>query len=246
MLEFRKLDYVMLGIIGFILFLVIRMNKTMNAQSILLIGIAERLGVTPARELNINTQRETSDSTNTTESTNDQQSSNELNEEEKKIMNEMIRISDKIKAKEALSEKEVELYNKFFDILSSDLNLAEISKEGEEIKEKTKEEAKEKGNKTPPVIVKRVSGEEKERIVFDDLKSTLTPKIVGEIAKLIAKATDTKPTDGNTYNFLVTLLKSGKLKTFETYHNKKNKVFYALPEWFDGKKLKKEILKNIK
>lgn len=70
------------------------------------------------------------------------------------------------------------------------------------------------------------------------------PKTISELSPMYAKATGTKGSAGSLYN-LFGRLEEGTLQTQKMIIDERAKVYYGLPEWFDGKKLKKEYKSKI-
>lgn len=70
------------------------------------------------------------------------------------------------------------------------------------------------------------------------------PKTVTDISSLYAQKTGTAPSKGN-MSTIFGKLEGKELMCEEIKHNSRWKIFYGLPEWFDGKKLKKEYKQKI-
>lgn len=70
------------------------------------------------------------------------------------------------------------------------------------------------------------------------------PKTISELAPMYATATGTKGSAGSLYN-LFGRLEEGTLQTQKMIINERNRVYYGLSEWFDGKKFKKEYKSKI-
>lgn len=70
------------------------------------------------------------------------------------------------------------------------------------------------------------------------------PKTVTQLADLYASKTGTKASKGN-ISTIFSKLEGNQLLWQKIEHNSRWKVFYGLPEWFDGKKLKKEFKQKI-
>lgn len=198
-----------------IMYLLIKHGKIMTMQTSLLIAMAGKLGVNLKEEKNLNQESQPEE----------KQEIMDEEEEDLIIVKEMTRISDMIKAKEKISEKDAKYYNHYINEMHEDLQLAP----SEEILVFSKEDKK------------RLTADEKKVLIltfFDDAKA----KTVNDVAKMLAKATGIKPNEGNTHTLLKSLIENKNLFTQELKHGGKKKVFYGLPDWFDGKKLKKEYL----
>lgn len=70
------------------------------------------------------------------------------------------------------------------------------------------------------------------------------PKTVTQIADMYAEKTGTKASKGNV-STIFGKLEGKQLLWQEIEHNSRWKVYYGLPEWFEGKKLKKEYKSKI-
>lgn len=70
------------------------------------------------------------------------------------------------------------------------------------------------------------------------------PKTVTQIAELYSKKTGTASSKGN-ISSIFGKLEGNQLLWQEIQHNSRWKIFYGLPEWFEGKKLKKEFKEKI-
>lgn len=70
------------------------------------------------------------------------------------------------------------------------------------------------------------------------------PKTVTEISELYAQTTGTIASKGN-MSTIFGKLEGKELLWEKIKHNSRWKIFYGLPEWFDGKKLKKEYKQKI-
>ncbi len=71
------------------------------------------------------------------------------------------------------------------------------------------------------------------------------PRINKELAILYAEKTKTKPHTGNMTLTFGELVKTGQLINIKIKVGKQTKVYYGLPEWFNGKKLKPEHQQKI-
>lgn len=202
-----------------------KMNKALNMQTTLLIDMAGKMGFKPEDmegKSQVTNHKENTDA----EETDEEREAREENE----LVKAMLKISDKIKAKEKIIRKDKKYYTNNFDDMHEDLRLADPS---EIILEEPSSKAPAK---------KKLTHEEKHIIILTFFEDDI-PKQLSAIDKLLSEKTGTKPNKGNTHSLMKEMLKSEKI---ETYNVKKgDKVFYVLPDWMDGKKLKKEYLNKI-
>lgn len=70
------------------------------------------------------------------------------------------------------------------------------------------------------------------------------PKTISELTSLYAHAKGINESKGNTYN-LFGRLEEGTVLTQKILIHGHNRMYYGLPEWFDGKKMKKEYKQKI-
>lgn len=212
--------YILLAIALLFVWFMTRMNKTLNLQTSLLIGMANKLGIKPVE------QEETPRAIKQIEETPEQKAQREEDE----LVDNMVAISDEIKKGGKLSVSEQKYYTDNFPDMHEDLNLAPTS-------DIILQEASTDNNGSEK---KKMSPEEKHALVlylFSDEK----PKQLNTIAQLFADRTGLKFNKGNTHGLLKDMIELNKIVAYKKGDN----VFYVLPEWMDKKKLKKEYLKNI-
>lgn len=251
--------YFPLVLIGIVLFLLYRMNKMMNMQTSLLIGMAGKLGVIPEDKPQATSHKPQ-------ENTEHQEPSKEEQDEEivriaEKLYNGKIlskkdkefykefkkdideetvyfladdlqRISDAIKNETELTEEDVAMYKKNFDAFKDKLKLEELPAEVK-IKEVKKREIN-----TPD------TPEGKEKLMMSFFEDGI-PKTLTTLAELYAKECGLVVSSGNTSKIVYKLEEDEKIKGQKILHQSRNKIFYGLPDWFEGKKLKKEVRKKI-
>lgn len=235
---------VIMVIVGIILFLILKINKTMYLQNNLILGMATKMGVENKEEVEPELEYRFDKDMEESES--------ELKEETEEETKEILRISDKIFQEEKLTKQEKGFYNKFSAQVDEEVNLLKSEQPKEENKLNWKDkkdveeyeeyttgqEAEQESNK------KRLSFEEKEEIMmslFDDG----FPKYMSVIVDVFAKKSGLKKSMGNTHKVLKSLSDKKMLHSYELVEGKKRKLFYGLPTWFNAGKLKKEFEDKI-
>ena len=256
----KFLPYIFLAVVVYILWSI---SRVQNAHTALLIQMAGKLGIPPndhVAEIHpspqaITPKKETQEPPTETEderivriaekiysgknvSKADQsfyaQFSKDIEEEVQFFLEDDLRtISEKITNGQEISEEEVALYQKHYTDLSGKLSLKELTIADVKIIPTVKKE-----------IIEPQTKEERKHIVMTFFEDGM-PKIIGTIANLYADKTGLAVSTGNTAKLLDSLLEEKKLMNQKILHNKRNKVFYGRPEWFDGKKFQKEYLKKI-
>lgn len=222
--------YAIIVIFIVVVFMFVQTNKTMKLQTTLLIGMAKKMGFTAEDIGEEKTER-------ITQSSETQQQQEEETDEQRQIREEndlvegMIAISEEIREKGILSKKEKKYYTDNFNDMHEDLKLADPS---EIIVEEASTQTDVKGNK-------RLSAKEKCTLILTFFEDNI-PKQLNVIDQMLADKTSTQPNKGNTHTRLKEMTKSKQIIAHET---EESNVFYVLPEWMDGKKLKKEFLNKI-
>lgn len=231
----KYLDKILLIVlIGIVLFMLMKMNKTMNLQTTLLIGMAHKMGITPPSSKKKSKQEEEQE----------EEPTSEEDEEYDKMISEMTRISDKIKDDKKLTKKEKEYY-------SSNYNEELVIENGWEPYQEEEGDGDEgKGNKGDDEKKKRLKPEERKNIYLSLIASSALPKTVEELAEMFANQANLVPSVGNTHKTLKSLKEEKLINSQEMWIAKNGKkikyVFYGLIEWFDSKnKLKKEFQNKI-
>lgn len=214
--------YILIAFFIVFIWVMTKMNKTMNMQTTLLLGMATKLGIVPPEEdipsKNIKTEQV---------ETPEQKQLREENE----LVDYMIAISDEIKAKGKLSKEEKEVYINNFGDMHEDLKLAHPSEIIVDEKENDSD-SKEKKKYTP---------EEKQEIILSFFVDNI-PKQLLTITNSFAEKTGLEPNKGNTHGLLKKMVEQKKLVAYKT---KESNVFYVLTEWMDKNKLKPEYKKLI-
>lgn len=213
--------YIMLLLLGVVLFMLVKMNKVMGAQTNLMIGMAEKLGISNG---SVNTQHEAIKSK--TEHKKELESDDE----------EIVRIAERLYAGKSLSKKDTEYYKAFKkDIdeeaeffLADDMNRIageinagnELTQEDATLYIKNLSEFKEKLN-LPDITVPVKEKTVKEGIVLETMEDRkhllLTyfndgiPKTKGVLATLYADDAGLVVSEGNTAKLLDKLLEEKKL-----------------------------------
>lgn len=86
--------------------------------------------------------------------------------------------------------------------------------------------------------------EEREKLILSMFEDGV-PKNVSELADQYSRLTNTKPSKGN-ISTMFGKMEGTLLLCQEIKHGSRWKVYYGLPQWFDGKKMKKEYKLKIK
>lgn len=226
--------YAIIALFIMVIFLFITTNKTMKLQTSLLVSMADKLGLKPL-DSDKTLEKELSEHEQTNEVEETQQEREVREESEEKVLvEEMVRISDKIKANIMCFKGEADYYTENFDDMHEDLQLANPSGIIVDISEK--EEKEEDGEEED---IKKLSLEEKYEIILSFFTDN-TPKQLQPIIGAFSKLSGLPPNKGNTHSLLQKMVKLKMLDIF-----KKKGVFYILPEWKEGNKLKKEYVKNM-
>ena len=262
----KYLPYIAIAVVVYILW---SMSRVQNAHTALLIQMAGKLGILPndqsvgippeaIKSFHVTTpQKQAPETPAETESEDERivriaekiysgknvgkadqsfyaQFSKDIEEEVQFFLEDDLRtISEKITNGQEISEEQVDLYQKHYTDLSGKLSLKELTIADVTIIPTVKKE-----------IIEPQTKEERKHIVMTFFEDGM-PKIIGTIAKLYADKTGLAVSTGNTAKLLDSLLEEKKLMNQKILHNKRNKVFYGRPEWFDGKKFQKEYFKKI-
>lgn len=247
--------YILLALLAVVLFVLLKMNKVMAVQTNLMVGMAGKLGVTVS-----------SDNAEDEEKEHKVENKKELQSDDEEI----VRIAQRLYTGKSLGKKDTEYYNSFkkeideeagFFLADDMVRIAgeinsgnEITQEDATLYIKYLGEFQEKlslPNITVPVKAKPFK-EIKVLETMEDRKHLLltyfddgVPKTKGSLAKSYADDAGLVMSEGNTAKLLDKLLEEKKLMNQKRLHNNRNKVFYGLPHWFEGKKLSKEYSQKI-
>lgn len=253
--------YILIGLIVVVLFILTKMNKVMGMQTTLMIGMAQKMGVTGEIEFQSTRQAKAEHV----------EEAKEKEEEETEDKDEaIVRIALRVYSGKAINKKDKEFYEKFkkdideeagFFLEDDMTRIAQAIKAGNELTQEDADlyisnlpafqERLQLPNITVPIIpsipkdiVELETEQDRKHLMltfFDDGD----PKTRGALAKSYADKTGLAVSEGNTSKLLDKLLEEKKLMNQKILHNSRNKVFYGLPHWFDGKKFLKEYLKKI-
>lgn len=235
----KHIDKILLIVLVLVvLFMVMKMNKTMNLQTTLLIGMASKMGIVPPAS-----HKKTQAAEDTGEP---EDPANSEDEEYDAMIAEMTRISEKIKEDKKLTKKEKEYYQENYH----EELVIENGWEPYQEEEDTSAPLSGAKGKGEPETKKKLKPEERENIFLTLIAQHAMPKTVKELANMFGSATDLVPSTGNTHETLKKLKVSKKINSYEMMairDGKKRKcVFYGLAEWFDSKnKLKAEFIKKV-
>lgn len=229
-----------------ILFMVFKMNKTMNLQNILLMKLADKQGIKSSddkEEYLDEHAQELGGQLREAVENNYQETEQEKEErEEKELVEAMLEISGRIKNNEIISNHDAGYYKRNFEDMHENLQLADpfkIVSEAEGDNKANDDDSKEDG----VFERKNLSREEKKSFVMSIFEFGI-PKQLAEIAALIGKECGIKANKGNTSILMTDIISTKKLATFT--QKSTGRIFYVLPSWMDGKKLKPEYLEKIK
>lgn len=244
-------------LIGIVIFILWRMNKVMNMQTSLLIGMAGKLGVLP-QENKVRSQKSQENTEHQEPENNDDEivriaekiyNGKNLNKKDKEfyekfekdineetgffLQDDLKRIAEDIKSEKELTQDDIDLYKGSLKKFQKELDLPELPSEV-----KVKEVIKKEMN-VPP------TSEGKEKLIMSFFEDGI-PKTLSILAELYANECGLVPSTGNTSKIVYKLEEDEKLKSKKILHQSRNKIFYGLPFWFDNKKFKKEYLQKIK
>lgn len=260
--------FILMGLVIIVLVVVLRMNKVMAMQTNIMVGMAERLGMTPEAI----TPKIKTTSTKA-QVKNNKETDTEEEEEEVDVDEEIVRIAERLYVKKLLNKKDKEFYadhkkdideeTEFF--LEDDMK--RIADEIKGAKNLTQEDAdlyldnldkfqdrlqlpnlrvlEVTIKETPKKDIVELHNEEERKHLILTFFSDGVPKNIGTLANLYAEKSGLVASTGNTAKLLDKLLEEEKLKNQKILHQSRNKVFYGLPSWFEKNKLKKEYLNKI-
>lgn len=256
--------YLMIALIGVVLFILLKMNKVMSLQTTLMIGMAGKMGVKfdeevpeakkvavtppPAQEQESEGEEENTDEEivriaeklykgkSLTKKDKDfyDKFKKEIDEESEFFLTDDLKgISEKITNRQELNEGEAELYKENYEDFKDELKLAELTENIPVVPIPEKD------------LVRPENETERIQLLLSFFSDGM-PKVIGALAKMYADKTGLAVSTGNTAKLLDKMLEAKTLMNQKILHESRNKVFYGLPDWFDGKKFQKEYLKKLK
>lgn len=149
-----------------------------------------------------------------------------------------------VSGEKEFTDQEKEFYENHSDAIESELN-----------KIKASQAIKDEGNNNPVIIPLLEASNvpeggnpplaqgERLKVILSFFEDSI-PKTVTEISNLYSQKTGTIASKGN-MSTIFGKLEGKELLWEKIKHNSRWKIFYGLPEWFDGKKLKKEYKQKI-